>query len=92
MAFAANMIASLKLNNRRKAVHTPFSKDEKKYSKGDSVKSKDFTQFEKDLLRIELKEKRAVENKQKIYKLIITIGLTIIVISGIVFILKFTFF
>jgi hypothetical protein len=92
MVFAANMIASLKLNNSRKTNHTPFSKGKKEYTKGNSIQSKEFTLFEKNLLKKDLKEKRDIESKQRVYKLIISFGLTIIVISGIVFILKFTFF
>ncbi|PCI95028.1 MAG: hypothetical protein COB15_12490 [Flavobacteriales bacterium] len=92
MAFAANMIASLKLNNRRKSVHNPFSKDKKEYSKGTPIQSKEYTQFEKDLLLKELKENRELEKKQHIYKIIISLGLTIIVISTIVSIIKLTFF
>ena len=92
MAFAANMIASLKLNNRRKTIHTPFSKAKKEYKKSAAVTSKKLTQLEKDLLLKKLKRIREEENKHRIYKIGITIVLTVIVISGIVFIIKFTFF
>ncbi len=92
MAFAANMIASLKLNNRRKTIHTPFSKGKKRVHKKKTILSKNFTQFEKDLLEKNLKEKRELEEKQKIYKVVISIVLTIISIAGIVFAIELTFF
>ncbi len=92
MTSALDMINSLKFNNRRKSVHTPFSKDKKSYEKGQPVVSKDLSQFEKDLLLKKLKENRVMENKHRVYKMIISFGLTIIVIGGIVFIIKFTFF
>ena len=88
----AAMVASMKNNSRRKNKHVPFSKDNPKYKKGKAIQSKEFTQLEKDLLMKELKENRESENKQRVYKLIISFGLTIFVISGIIFAIKFTFF
>jgi len=92
MAFAANMIASLKLNNRRKSNHSPFSKDKKKYTTGEAIKSKKFTQLEKDILSKKLKEKKEIEREQNKYKLVISFGVTVLVISGIVFTIKLIFF
>lgn len=88
----AAMIASMKNNNRRKNKHVPFSKDNPKYKKGKAIQSKEFTQLEKDLLMKELKENRKLENKQRAYKLIISLGLTIVVISGFIFAVKLIFF
>ena len=87
----AAMISSMKNNSRRKNKHIPFSKNSNKYKRGKAIHSKEFTQLEKELLMQELKENRELENKQRVYKLIISLGLTIIFIIGFVSILKFIF-
>jgi hypothetical protein len=92
MGFADQMNSSLKRNNRRKAVHTPFSKNKKSYEKSEPIKSKKFNQFEKDLLEKKLNTKRDIENEQNRYKLVISFGVTVLVISGIVFTIKIIFF
>lgn len=86
------MISSIKSNTRRKDKHAPFSDTVIKYKKGKPLQSKKFTQLEKDILTEELKENRTMENKQRVYKLIISLGLTIIFMLGFISILKFTFF
>ena len=88
----AAMIASMKNNSRRKNKHIPFSKNSSKHKKGKAIQSKEFSQLEKDLLLKELKENRELENKQRVYKMIISFGLTIVVVSSIVFAIKFIFF
>ena len=88
----AAMISSMKNNSRRKNKHIPFSQNLNNYKKGKPISSKEMTPKEKDLLLKKLKENKEKESKTHIYKLIITLFLTVAVISGIVFILKFTFF
>ncbi|NQX97146.1 MAG: hypothetical protein HRT73_04585 [Flavobacteriales bacterium] len=92
MGFAEQMISSIRANNRRKIIHTPFKRNKKNYEKSDSIRSKEYTQFEKDLLSKKLKQNKTLEKEQHLYKLLISFGLTIIVIAGIVFAIKFTFF
>ena len=88
----AAMISSMKSNNRRKNKHKPFSKYDKTYKKTSPIKSKEYSQLEKDLLSKKLKENKIHEKEQHLYKLLISIGLTVIVIAGIVFLVKFVFF
>ncbi len=90
--FTSAMISSIKNNSRRKKKHFPFSENGEKYKKGKAVLSKEFTQLEKDLLAKEIKENLELENKQRVYKLIITFTLTVIFIIGFVTILRFIFF
>ena len=91
MGFAEQMISSLKNNNRRKRIHIPF-KNIEGTEKTSPLKSKRFTQIEKDILAKELKETRLLENEKRAYKVIITFALTAIVIISIVSVLKFIFF
>jgi uncharacterized protein YqhQ len=86
------MQTSIKNNDRRKNKIKPFKNFVPKYLKGKALFSKKLSFTEKKELLIKLKNDRELENKQKIYKLIISFGLTIIIIVGIVFIIKFTFF
>lgn len=86
------MIASIK-NNSRKGKSKVFDKD--RYAdvkKGDPIISKEFTPEEKEQFLKELQVKLELENKQHVYKLIISLGLTVVVITGIVFAIKLTFF
>ena len=92
MGFAEQMNNSLKRNNRRKSVHTPFSRNKKSYEKSEPIASKNFTQLEKDLLSKKLKDRKDNEREQNKYKLVVSIGLTVLVISGIVFTIKLIFF
>ena len=88
----ASMIASIK-NNRRKRKSQVFDKD--RYSntkKGTPIISKKFTKIEKDKFLKELHYKQEKENKLRIYKLILTFIITILVISGITFSIKLIYF
>jgi hypothetical protein len=91
MSAIADMVASLKFNDRRKS-RVAFDKDKKDYKKGDPIISKEFTPEEKEQFLKELQVKLELENKQRVYKLIISLGLTVVVITGIVFAIKLTFF
>jgi len=88
----AAMISSMKSNNRRKNKHKPFSKYKNEYSKGKAISSKEMTPQEKEEFLLTLKKNRELESKQKVYKLIITLGATILVITGFVFTIKLIFF
>ena len=54
----AAMISSLKTNNRRKPRSSIYDKDNAQSKRGKPIQSKEYTQFEKDLLLKELKENR----------------------------------
>ncbi|PJB15103.1 MAG: hypothetical protein CO118_05135 [Flavobacteriales bacterium CG_4_9_14_3_um_filter_32_8] len=84
----AAMIASMKNNSRRKNKHTPFSRDNTIYKKGEPIEIKKLTPIESEILLLKLKEIRLKEDKQRIYKLIITLVLTIIVIGSIILIIN----
>ncbi|MGB0888225.1 MAG: hypothetical protein ACPGSL_08895 [Vicingaceae bacterium] len=88
----AAMIASMKNNNRRKNKNKPFSKYKKEYTKGKPISVKEMTPQEKENLLETLKQNREIEKKQRIQKLIISLGTTIIVIVGIIFLVKLVFF
>ena len=92
MGFAEQMNNSLKRNNRRKAVHIPFSKNKKTYEKSEAIPSKKFSQLEKDILSKKLNANKNLEIEQNRYKVIISFGITILIISGIVFLIKLIFF
>lgn len=92
MGFAEQMNNSLKRNNRRKPVHIPFSKNQKSYEKSESINSKNFTQLEKDILSKKLKENKEIEQEQYRYKLVISFGITVLVIAAIVSAIKLVFF
>jgi hypothetical protein len=87
----AAMIASLKNNNRRKNKIKPFSNYKKEYKKGKPISSKELTPQEKEKLLIQLKENRQKEKKLRVYKMGISLGLTVFVIGIIVFLIKIVF-
>lgn len=91
MGFAEQMISSLRNNSRRKKVHIPFEKTDTP-QKSTPIKSKNFSQFEKDILAKKLKTSKEIEKNQQLFKLILTLATTIIVIAIIVFTIKLTFF
>ena len=82
------MIASLKSNSRRKNKHSPFSRDNTIYKKGEPIVTKKLTPIESEILLLKLKEIRVKEDKQRIYKLIITLVLTIIIFGAIILIIN----
>ena len=91
MGFAEQMISSIRNNSRRKRVHIPFEKTDS-LQKSAPIKSKNFTQFEKDILAKKLQENKETERNQQLFKIIVTIGVTLIVIGIIIFTIKLTFF
>lgn len=88
----AAMVASMKNNSRRKNKNKPFSNYKKEYKKGQPISSKEMSDQEKNLLLKQLKKNREVQSKQQVYKLILSLLLTIIVISSLVFLIKLIFF
>jgi hypothetical protein len=86
------MIASMKNNNRRKNKNKPFSNYVKEYSKGKPISAKEMTPKEKEIFLQKLKENRDLEKQQHIYKLFISLVITIVAIGGFVFMIKFIFF
>jgi hypothetical protein len=86
------MQSTIKHNDRRKSKNKPFKKYIAKYTKSKPLFSKKLSIQEKRKLLIRLENNRNIDNKQLVYKLIISLILTIIVISGILFIIKLTFF
>ncbi len=88
----AAMIASIKNNNRRKNKHTSFSTDNPNYKKGSPIKSRELTEEEKKVIleKIGIEKKR--EDKLRVYRLIISLGLTIVFIGCLIMIIKTVFF
>jgi len=88
----AAMRVAIKNNDRRKNKNKPFKNYIAKYTKGRPISFKKLTTQEKRDLILKLRRSKKAENKQGIYKLIISFGLTILVITGIVFTIKLIFF
>ena len=88
----AAMQATIKNNNRKKGKNKPFKNYVAKYTKGRPIFSKKLSFQEKRELLLKLKTNRELESKQNRYKLVISFGVTILVISGIVFTIKLAFF
>ena len=86
------MQTSIKNNDRRKNKVKPFKYFVPKYIKKKALFSKNLSFSEKRELLLKLKSDQELESKQRIYKLIISFGLTMIVIGVIVFLIKFIFF
>ncbi len=91
MGFADQMISSLKNNSRRKRAHIPFEKI-KENEHSYPIKSKDFNQLSKKEITQILKQKKVREKENAPIKIILTLIITIVLIAGIIFALKFTFF
>ena len=89
---AASAITSLKNNNRRKNSHIPFDENKTSHKHGKPINSKELTPEEKIKLLAQLKENRKREEKLKAYKMIISLGVTVVVIGIIVFTLKAVYF
>jgi len=87
----AAMIASIK-NNKRKPRSNPLSKGKIDYKMGESIQSKELTPDERKKLLFRLKRNRSKEDKLRLYKLIITFTLTVIVIPIIIMLIKLVFF
>ncbi len=91
MGFADQMISSLKNNSRRKRTHIPFEKIDTTENKS-PLKSKQFDRLSKiEVNRVLIKNKTKEKDNIPL-KIIISIIVTITIITGIVFIIKFTFF
>jgi hypothetical protein len=88
----AAMISSLKANDRRRIKRSIYDKNKNQLRKGNPINTKKLTTQGKEKLLLKLKENREVENKKIVYKLITSLCITIIVIGGIVFAIKITFF
>ncbi len=88
----AAMIASMKNNNRRKNKSKPFSKYKKEYKKGKPISTKEMTSEEKIKFNQFLKTNREIEKKQRLYKLLISLGGTVIVMASIAYLVKLVFF
>ncbi len=87
---AADMIASLKFNNRRKK-RKAFD-NSKEYKKGNSISSIKLTSEEKDRIQLKLKIQREDESKKRVYKLIISMVITFAFIGSLITFLKLAFF
>ena len=84
------MQTAIKNNTRKNRNNKPFKGFVPKYLKGKPLFSKRLSIQEKRELLIKLEENQ--KTNSIFYKLIISLGLTTIIIGGIVFIIKFTFF
>lgn len=82
------MMATIKNNSQRKNKPSFIPRFEKKYTKGDAIHSKDLSPEDKVKLLAQLKVNRKREEKLRTYKLMISLGVTVIVIGIIVFTLK----
>jgi len=91
MGFADQMISSIKNNSRRNRVHIPFEQS-KTTEKKPPLKSKKYSLISKNEIHQTLKKGQTKEKENLPIKILITLMATLIVISGIVFIIKFTFF
>jgi hypothetical protein len=91
MGFADQMINSIKNNSRRKRAHIPFEQTDSIDDKS-PIKSKSFDRLSKIEVKRMLKKNKSREKENLPIKIIISIMITLTIITGIVFIIKFTFF
>lgn len=89
--FISSMVSSIK-NNRRKSKTKPFSKYEAEYKKGKPIESKKISLEEKQKILVKLKRNRSKEDKIRMYKILVSILVTILAIGIIVFFTKRIFF
>ena len=86
------MMATIKNNSQRKNKLSFIPRFEKKYTKGDAIQSKDLSPADKVKLLAQLKINRKREEKLRNYKLIISLGVTVVILGIIVFTLKAVYF
>lgn len=91
MSFTQQMVSSLRNNNRRKQKHIPFEKKDS-IKKGTPIKSKKFGPVGKHNVEQILQKKQEKENEQRVYKLILTLIITILIIFGITLSIRFIYF
>jgi hypothetical protein len=91
MGFADQMISSLKNNSRRKRSHIPFEKNDAIEGKS-PLKSKEYNRLSKIEVNRLLKKNKTTEKENLPLKIIISLIITVTIITGIVIVIKFTFF
>lgn len=91
MSFTQQMVSSLRNNNRRKQKHTPFEQTPN-VKKGTPIKSKKFGVVGKHSVEQILKKKQEKEKEQRVYKILLTLITTILLISGVTFSIRLIFF
>jgi hypothetical protein len=89
MGYVLGIINLLKRNNEN---IKPFSKHVQKYSKGKPLFSKKLSYSERKEILLKLKENRPQERENRTYKMIISLGLTIISLSMITYFIRSIFF
>ena len=91
MSFTQQMVSSLRNNDRRKQKHIPFEKKDT-VKKGNPINSKKYGPVGKHNVEQLLKKKEDNEKEQRIYKIILTLIITILVIFGITYSIKLIYF
>lgn len=86
------MISSLKANSRRSKRSSIYDNNNPHAKKSQPLASRELTPLEKSALLEKIKLDHELEKKQGLQKLMISLVITVVVIIGIVYLLKFTFF
>ena len=86
----AAMVASIK-NNRRKRKRAPFS-DERLIKASEPINTKELSEKAKKKLLKQLKEERAIDEKKRQYKIVLSLLLTIISIAILIPLIRMVFF
>lgn len=87
----AAMIASLKANSRRKK-RAHFDRENLDTAKrGKPIESLELTPETREALLEQIRKDKALENKHRTYKLILSLFISIVVISASILVIKLTF-